>query len=366
MSAAIRSVFTSGVALAGATVVAISPLGPSVAVQVPRISAAAVALTASDLTAPPIGALPFQVVVNNIANAITLVPILIGSTEQCTACLGPAGGPSVAPPVPFTGWGAVGLAVGVLTSPVALVQTLVTTLNIGQAVGAAGLALQVPIANTLNLLGAPRAVGGFDLPGVLDRAFDAAKATVDAVLNIAAQALVTGPLEVLTGLATGVTQFFGTLAVTGDVIAAFGAGLAPIQTAVTGAVTGLVAEVQKNRTIIGNDLASGPGRPTAPIPTKPLPAVEAASVAAPAAQDEVKAPVEAEKAVARPGQPRAGAAAAASRAPRPAAAGGAKNATAVGKAARDAVGAARAEGGQVGGAVKSAVAAAKRAAGAPA
>lgn len=279
MTTALRSVLTGGVAVASAAVVAVTPLAPTVDLQVPRLVSADVAL-ADFPTPPPLGAIGYQALVNGIADVVALAPIVFGSTAQCTVCIGPVSPPSPAA-IPFTGWGLVGAVTGLITAPVALVQTLLAGQGVGPALGAAVLALQTPITNTFQLLALPRQpVGGFELQGVLDRAFAATKATVDAILNITAQALVSGPLDVLGGVVTGAQLFAGTLASTGDIGAAVNAGLVPIQAAVTGSVTDLVTEVGKNRTIINNILKTGPGKVTAPIPTVPLPPVAAVRAAA--------------------------------------------------------------------------------------
>ena len=293
MTTAIRSVFTGGVAVAGAAVMAATPLAPTVDLQVPRLASIAVALT-SEQTAPPIGALPYQTLVNGIADVLALAPIVFGSTEQCTACIGPVANPNIpSPAIPFSGWGIVGIGAGLLTAPVALVQTLVDTLNVGEALGAALAAVQTPITNTFTLLGAPRApFGGFALQGVLDRAFDVTKDITEAVLNIAAQALVSGPLAVLGGLTEGVQTFALTLASTGNIVAAFQAGIAPVQVAVNESVDNLVHEVGKNRIIINNAQKAGPGRATSPIPTITPPPVASVRAAAAVTAPQQEAPQE--------------------------------------------------------------------------
>ncbi len=276
MSTAVSSVFKTGVALAGAGAIAMSPLVPTHDARVPTVTLPSVEL--SGLATPALGAIPYQIGINTLGNLLALAPILIGSTEQCTACLGPAGNPAV----PFTGWGLIGLGAGLITSPVVLVKTLQAGGNVNQALGAALLAIQTPLTNTFALLQAPRAAGGFALQAALDRAFSATKDIVDYTVNILAQALVTGPVTVIGGVVTGAQIFAGTLATTGDLITAFNAGRAPIEAAVNTSLTALTNEINEGRSTVYADLNTGPGVATSPIPTVPAPPLAASTVAGPA------------------------------------------------------------------------------------
>jgi hypothetical protein len=273
MPAAIRSVFSASVALAGAGVITASPvLAPSV-VAVPTIQTPAITLTAASV--PALGAIPYQVAINQLANVLALAPIVVGSTEQCITCLGPVPVIPGSTAIPFTGWGAIGIGVGLLTSPFAFAETLSSTSDLVQALGVAGLAVQTPITNTLALLEAGRdPFGGFELQGVLDRAFIALKHTIDYTVNIAAQALVTGPLTVIGGVVIGLQTFVGTLAATGDIVAAFNAGRIPVRTAVTESLAALADESQEARATIYTDLTAGPAI-ASPIPTVPPPTAAA-------------------------------------------------------------------------------------------
>lgn len=275
MPAAIRSVFSASVALAGAGVIAVGPIVPAVDIHLPRVQAPAIELV--DYTVPALGAIPYQILINQVANVVALAPILFGSTEQCVTCLGPTAPPSPAA-IPFTGWGAIGLATGLLTSPFAFVDSLSGTSNFGQALGVAGLAIQTPITNTLALLEANRELfGGFELQAALDRAFLALKHTIDYTVNIAAQALVSGPLTIIGGVVVGLQTFVGTLAATGDFVAAFNAGRVPVNTAVTESLAALSAETEEARATIYADLTAGPDKAKSPIPT--VPPVSAAVIA---------------------------------------------------------------------------------------
>lgn len=358
MPAAIRSVFSASVALAGAGVIAVSPVTPVADITLPTLQAPAIELV--DYSVPALGAIPYQVLVNQIANVVALAPILFGSTEQCVTCLGPTAPPSPAA-IPFTGWGAIGIATGLLTSPFAFIETLSDTSSFSQALGVAGLAIQTPITNTLALLEANRELfGGFELQAVLDRAFIAIKHTVDYTVNIIAQALVSGPLTVIGGVVVGLQTFAGTLATTGDFAAAFNAGRVPVNTAVTESLAALTAETAEARATIYADLTAGPAKAQSPIPT--VPPVSAAVVAeqsqpaAAAAVDDVdSAPVtevdseRTDAVAAKRSTPES--------APVPAAS---NTGTAVSQAARDAGTRARTAGTQVGSAVKDAVGGPKR------
>ena len=269
MAAVIRTAFTAGVALTGAGVIAVSPVAPAVDVSVPILRAPAVELTA----APALGALPYQVLINQLANVIAVGPIVLGSTEQCTTCLGPVPVLPGSAPVPFSGWGAVGITAGLLSSPMAFVESLRDTGDVGQAIGTALLAVQTPITNTLFLLEASRIPdGGFEISGALARAFVALVDTIVHTTAIAAQALVNGPLTVGAGLVLAGQTFATTLAATGDPIAAFNAGSVPLRDAVSDSLAALSAEVEEGRTTVYNDLLAAPTGTTFPIPTVSTPA----------------------------------------------------------------------------------------------
>jgi hypothetical protein len=277
MTVAIRSVFTAGVAFASAGVIAVSPLATAPGLPVPTIEFPAIELTA----APALGAIPYQVLLNLLGDGLALAPILIGGIEQCTVCAGP-----VSPVAsPFTGWGALGLGVGLLTSPFAIVGAVQAGQSITQALGVGLLAIQVPVNNTFALLAAPRVpFGGYEFGATRDRA---AQAVIDAVVGtfgVAAQVLA-GVRTVINGTLVGITTFAQTLATTGDFVAAFNAGLAPVSASVQTAVGDTVSAVQTLREAVYNDLTNGPGVATSPIPTVPA---AGAAQAAPAQADTLR------------------------------------------------------------------------------
>lgn len=279
MPTAVSALYKTSIALAGAGVIAVSPLVPSQDARIAAVQLPEVQLTA--LAIPALGAIPYQLGINALGNLIAAAPILVGSTQQCaTYCLGP-NTPAPAPTyAPFTGWGLVGLGKGLVSSPVVFIAALQAGRNVAQALGVALLAIQVPITNTFSLLLAPRTpAGGFALQATLDRAFAAYKHAVDYAVNITAQALVTGPLTITGGMVQGATAFAGTLAQTGDVAAAFAAGRAPIENSVRTATTDLINEINEGRATIYADLTAGPGATTRPIPTVPPPSGAASRLA---------------------------------------------------------------------------------------
>jgi hypothetical protein len=279
MPAAINALYRTSIALAGAGVIAVSPLIPSqdarnTSVHLPEIQLI-------DLTVPAFGAIPYQIGINVLGDIIAATPILVGSSQQCeTYCLGPntpAPDPTYAP---FTGWGLVGLGQGLITSPVAFVRALQADQDPAAALGVALLAIQVPITNTFSLLLASRTpFGGFGLQATLERTFTASQDALVAGYQIAAQALVQGPLTVLGGAVAGATAFASTLAQTGDVVSALTAGRAPIQQAVTAAASDLAFKIDTGRARVYADLLNGPGVTTRPIPTVPAPAGAATRLA---------------------------------------------------------------------------------------
>ena len=158
MPAAVSTSLKSSIAIAGASILAVSPLIPTQSVHVPTVILPAINLSAAPLPIPAIGAIPYQIGVNTIGNLLALAPVLFGGTGQCQACLGPAA--PLFPAVPFTGWGALGIGAGLISSPIVFFSALGDG-SVSKALGAALLAIQVPIQNTLNLLASPRTpIGG--------------------------------------------------------------------------------------------------------------------------------------------------------------------------------------------------------------
>lgn len=278
MPAAISSVFRTGIALAGAGVIAVSPLAPVQDAHIRSVTIPAIELM--DLTPPAIGALPYQVALNTIGNVLALAPILIGSTEQCSVCLGPKEPPSDFA-TPFTGWGLIGTAVGLVSSPLALVKSLTDGNGFAEAVGAAILALQVPIQNTWTLLNDPLVTraddGGFQLSATVDRAVKALRDSLVGLYDIGAQALnslligqtlpqPTGPTSILGAAIAATSVFAAALAGTGDFKAAFDDARKLFEQGVNNAVTNFVNVVQESRARVYNDLLSGPSVTKRPIP----------------------------------------------------------------------------------------------------
>ena len=282
MASAIRSAFSTSVALAATGVLAVSALAPTPDLHVPTVQIPSAQIPSIELAAaavPALGAIPYQILVNLLGDGLALAPILIGGIEQCTVCVGPASPPSPAAS-PFTGWGALGLGVGLLTSPFAIVGALQAGQSFTQALGVALLAIQVPIDNTFSLLGAPRVpYGGYEFAATRARAAQALTDAVVGTLGVTGQVL-TGVRTIIGGTLTGITAFAQTLAATGDVVAAFNAGLAPFSASVYTAIGSTVASIQALRSGVYTDLTNGPGPSTRPIPTVAAAAVSAARTAA--------------------------------------------------------------------------------------
>ena len=285
MSAAIRSLFTTGVAVASVGVIAVSPLAPAPALAVPTVQIPGIELTA----APALGAIPYQILVNLVGDALALAPIVIGGIEQCTVCIGPVSPPSPAPS-PFTGWGALGFGVGLLTTPFAIVGALGAGQSVTQALGAGILAFQIPVDNTFALLAVPREPtdlylgGGYEFAATRDRARQAVTDAIVGTLDVAEQVL-TGVRQIISSGLLAITYFAQTLVAGGDVIAAIQAGLAPVQASVRTALNNTVDAVQTLREAVYADLTSGPGAATSPIPTVAAPAAAvpaAATISVPA------------------------------------------------------------------------------------
>ena len=276
MPAAIRSMFTASVALASAGVIAASPLAPTPELPMPTVHIPSINLV-NGSSVPALGAIPYQILVNLLGNALAAAPILLGGIEQCTVCVGPVSPPSPAAS-PFTGWGTLGVGVGLLTSPFAIIGAVQAGQSILQALGVGLLAIQTPIINTATLIQAPRQpFGGYEFEATRARA---AQAVVDAVVGAfgVTREVLTGVRTIIAGSLAGVTAFAQTLATTGDVVAAFNAGLAPFTAGIQTAVADTVGAIQSLRAVVYADLTSGPGPATSPIQT-----VAATPTATPAA-----------------------------------------------------------------------------------
>jgi len=268
MPSAIRSAFSASVALAATGVIAVSPLAPAPEVHVPTVQIPGIELAADAV--PALVAIPYQILVNLLGDGLALAPIVIGGIEQCTVCIGPVSPPSPAAS-PFTGWGALGFGVGLLTSPFAIVGALQNGLSFTQALGAGILAFQIPADNTFALLAAPREPigpylgGGYEFAATRARAAGAIGSAIFGALDITEQVL-TGVRQIITSGLYAVTALGQTLADTGNVIEALQAALVPVRAAVTEALNNTVDAVQLLRENVYTDLTEGPGPATRPIP----------------------------------------------------------------------------------------------------
>ena len=272
MPAAIRSVFTASVAVATAGVIAVSPLAPTPEVHIPTVQIPGIELTA----VPAFGAIPYQILVNLLGDGLAIAPIVIGGIEQCEVCIGPVSPPSPAAS-PFTGWGAIGFGVGLLTSPFAIVGALQDGLSLTQALGVALLAIQIPADNTFALLAADREpYGGYQFQATRDRAVQAITDALVGTLGVAEQVF-TGVRKIISSGLVAVTAFAQTLADTGEIITALQAGLAPVRASVETALNDTAAAVQGLREAVYIDLISGPGPAARPIPTLAAPAAATAA-----------------------------------------------------------------------------------------
>ena len=248
-----------------AAAVAVTPLAPAADVNTPRLESVAVRLV--DASLPAFGALPYQVLVNQIGNAVALLPTVIGGTEQCTACQGPIATTLNPTASPFTGWGGIGIAVGLLGSPLVLGQTLLATGDPGQAFADAGAAISVPVSNTLAMLQADRIIyGGAQFSAATDRAVTALNDTVTLGLQAAAQLVVATPLAIGAGVVAGAGAFVQTYNSTGNLNQALQAGVAPVQAAVSTSIATLTAQLQTLRSTVYADLTSGPTVTSIPTP----------------------------------------------------------------------------------------------------
>lgn len=290
MAAALRSLFTASIAVAGVGALAVTPVTVSADLQGPRLETAAVQLANGAI--PALGAIPYQIGINQLGNLLALAPVLIGGVEQCEACLGPVAKPNL-PATPYTGFGTIGILAGLLGSPIVFIQQLVDTSDPGLALGQAALALQTPITNTLLDLSAPRSIGGYNLEATVGRATNALNVAVNGLLDIGNELLITLPVSLIGGLVTGLQTFAATLAATGNVIDALEAGVVPIRTGIEIGIEGLVASVQGARVDLYSALTSNvpslaaaeAPAPAATLRAEPESAPAAVAVAPPAVTD---------------------------------------------------------------------------------
>jgi hypothetical protein len=265
--------------MAGVGVIAVSPPAPPRGVHIPTVQIPGIELTA----APALGAIPFQILINLLADGLALAPIVLGNTAQCVVCIGPVSPPSVEVS-PFTGWGAIGFAAGLLSSPFAIVGALQSGLSVTQALGVGVLAFQIPADNTFALLAAPREpFGGYEFDASRARARQAVTDAIVGTLGVGEQVL-TGVRSIFVSGLVGITAFGQTLAAGSDVITALQAGLAPVSASIQTAVGNTIGAIQILREAVYTDLTGGPGAATSPIPTVSAAAgavTAAARVAAP-------------------------------------------------------------------------------------
>jgi hypothetical protein len=283
MTSAARSIFSAGVALAGAGVIAVSPVTPVPDAQIRQVHSAAIELAA----APAFGANIYQALVNQFGNFLASYPIVVGSTAQCTVCLSPEGPGDN--PITMTGWGAIGIGVGFFNSFQVYAQALAAGESVTEAFGWAGLAVQTPITNTLTLITNNRVpLGGFQLADTLSRAGNAGAIVLNNLYNYAVQAFVTGPVTIIGATIGGLQEFARVLASTGDFLVATAAGWNLIQTGITTARTDLVNMVEAGRTALYDELTSGPT-----VTTNPIPTIDMGETAAPSAATQLAAPASA-------------------------------------------------------------------------
>ena len=261
MPAAIRSAFTASVVFASASVIAVSPLAQTPEVHIPTVQIPGIELAA----VPAFGAIPYQILVNLLGDGLAIAPIVIGGIQQCEVCIGPVSPPSPAES-PFTGWGALGFGVGLLTSPFAAIGALQAGQSLTQALGVALLAIQIPADNTFALLAAPReSIGGYEFAATRARARQAITDALVGTIGVVEQVL-TGARTIVSSGLVGITDFAQTLADTGEIITALQAGLAPVRAATVAALNSTVEAVQVLREAVYDDLTAGPGPAARPIP----------------------------------------------------------------------------------------------------
>jgi hypothetical protein len=223
------------------------------------------------LPVPPLGSVATQFVTNQINSVLALAPIVLGSTEQCTVCIGPTANTPGGLVSGFTGWGLIGIVDGTIGAPEAFISKLIAGGGIGEAIGNGLASIQYPIANTFTLLSAPRNFGGLDLGGALLRAQISLNDLVSGVGNLLTQALVTGPVNLVFSVVAATTLFVNALSKGETLINAINAGRGFIRKGIDENQEALSLKFNNLRRALFNDVNGAPGLAVNPIPVLPAP-----------------------------------------------------------------------------------------------
>ncbi len=260
-------------ALAGSLAFGGAVAAPAIAAA-PRLASPSVALLA-DADPLPLGT-NLQLFVNNqVNNLLALAPILVGSTKQCAFCIGPY---DVGPDWPdyksitsgFTGWGAIGIANGIIGAPGAFVSKLVLTQDLQLAVAAAMASVVYPTDNTLRLLYGPRDFGGFELDKTLSQYSFAARTAINNVLGTASTVF-RNQVNNASSLQAGLTEFTYSLTQGDSLVTAINNGREPIQQQLEDSSKKLTDQITFSRQALNTVLKQAPVQARNPIPTQPLP-----------------------------------------------------------------------------------------------
>lgn len=239
------------------------------------------------LPVPPIGSVITQIVSNQISSGLALLPIIVGSDQQCTVCIGPTAITPGGFVSGFTGWGAVGITKGIINAPNAFESKLASGGTVGEAVGNALASILYPIANTFTLISAPRTpFGGADVSNALARTQTVLRDFTIGVQGLAVQGLVTGPVNLAFGTVAGSTLFVTTLTQGGTIVNAVNAARVPIRKALDENQEAFSTKFNDMRRALYNDVNTEPKVAVNPIPT--LPVSSSASVKPAAAKASVK------------------------------------------------------------------------------
>ena len=143
MPAAVSTALKSSIAIAGASIIAVSPLIPTQNVHVPTVNLPAIELSAAADPCHRRHSLPDRREHDRQPAGAGSGPV---RRHQAVRKLPRARRKPLAsfPAVPFTGWGALGIGAGLISSPIVFFGALGDG-SVSQALGAALLAIQVPI-----------------------------------------------------------------------------------------------------------------------------------------------------------------------------------------------------------------------------